>query len=117
MRFRTALCLATLFVLCLTVAAWSTPVLDRHMPTTALTAIPDNPSLSGKISAIGDAAFSLEVTRGQERKTMEFFIDDDTKVEGKLEVGSQATVEYRAQSGKNVAVHVVVTPTSGKSGK
>lgn len=116
MRFRTALCLASLFILCFTVAAWSTPVLDQHV-STVLTATPDNQSLSGKISAIGDAAFSLEVTRGQERKTMEFLIDGDTKVEGKLEVGSQATVEYRAQNGKNVAVHVVVAPTSGKGGR
>jgi hypothetical protein len=27
MRFRTALCLATLFVVCFTAAAWSTPAL------------------------------------------------------------------------------------------
>lgn len=45
---------------------------------------------------------------------MEFLIDGDTKIEGKLEVGSLANVEYHAKNGKNVVVHVVVTPTSGK---
>jgi hypothetical protein len=44
---------------------------------------------------------------------MEFLIDGNTKVEGKLEVGSQATVEYRSAEGKNVAVRVVVAPASG----
>jgi hypothetical protein len=73
----------------------------------------NNQSQSGKIASIGDAAFSLEVTKGQERKTMEFLIDGNTKVEGKLEVGSQATVEYRSAEGKNVAVRVVVAPASG----
>ena len=43
---------------------------------------------------------------------MEFLVDDKTKVEGKLTVGAQAMVEYRSDSGKNVAVHVVVTPAS-----
>jgi hypothetical protein len=112
MRFRTALCLATVFLVCFTIAAWSTPSPDRLGPV-RLSSMPDNQSLSGKISSVGDAAFSLEVTKGQDRKTLEFFIDGDTKVEGKLEVGSQATVEYRSQSGKNVAVHVIVARTSG----
>lgn len=76
---------------------------------------PDNQLLSGKISAIGDAAFSLEVTKGQERKVIEFLIDGDTKVEGKLEVGSQAKVEYRSAAGNNVAVHVIVNPGKGRS--
>ena len=112
MRFRTALCLATLFLLCFTVAAWSTPAPDRIAPTT-LTPPPDTQSLSGRIASIGDAAFSLEITKGQDKKTLEFFVDGDTKVEGKLEVGSQATVEYQARNGKNVAVHVVVAPNAG----
>src|SRR5205807_2313299 len=88
-----------------------TPVPDRLFPTNSVP-VPDNPSQSGKIASIGDAAFSLEVTNGQERKTIEFLVDDDTKVEGKLKVGSQATVEYRSADGKNIAIHVVVTPAS-----
>jgi hypothetical protein len=111
MRFRTALCLATLFLVCFTVAAWSTPqparLLDYSQP------LPDNQSLSGKIASVGDATFSLEVTKNQEVSTVEFMVDGDTKVEGKLATGAQVTVEYHSNSGKNVAVHVVVTPSSG----
>ncbi|HKW33234.1 MAG TPA: hypothetical protein VJN92_09540 [Candidatus Acidoferrum sp.] len=112
MRFRSVLSLAALFVVCFTVASWAKPVADRLIPARALPA-PANPSQSGKIASIGDAAFSLEVTNGQEKKTIEFFVDDDTKVEGKLKVGSQATVEYRSADGKNIAIHVVVRPASG----
>ena len=111
MRFPTALSLATLFVVCFTVASWATPVPDQLLPTRSAPA-PDNPSQSGKIASIGDAAFSLEITQGQERKTMEFLVDDDTKVEGKLQVGSQATVEYRSADGRNIAVRVVVKTAS-----
>lgn len=107
MRFRTALSLATLFVVCFTVASWAAPVTDRLIPTTVVPA-PDNPSQSGKIASIGDAAFSLEVTNGQEKKIIEFLVDDDTKMEGKLKIGSHATVEYRSADGRNIAVHVVV---------
>ncbi len=112
MRFRTALCLASIVVFWFTGAAWSAPIPDRPAPD-RLTMPPDYQLLSGKISAIGDAAFSLEVMKGQEQKGMEFSIDGDTKVESKLEVGSQAKVEYRFTDGRNVAVHTVVTPTSG----
>lgn len=111
MRFRTALSLATLLVVCFTVASWATPAPDRLVQA-RLAPAPDNPSQSGKIASIGDAAFSLEVTNGQEKKTVEFLVDDDTKVEGKLEVGSHATVEYRSADGRNVAVHVVVKPAA-----
>jgi hypothetical protein len=112
MRLRTALTLATFFLVCFTIATWSTPVPDRLIPA-RLTASPDNPSLSGKIASVSDAAFSLEVTKNQERKIIEFQVDGDTKVEGRLAVGSQATVEYRSNGGYNIAVHVVVTPASG----
>lgn len=110
MRFRAALSLVTLFVVCFTVASWATP--NRPVLATSLPA-PGNSSQSGKIASIGDAAFSLEITKGQERKTMKFLVDGDTKVEGKLQVGSQATVEYRSADGSNIAVHVVVSPASG----
>ena len=114
MRFRTALCLATLFLACFTVAAWSSPVPDRLVPGDPQPA-PDNQSLSGKIASVGDAAFALEVAKGKEVNTVQFMVDDQTKVEGKLTVGAQATVEYRSNSGNNIAVRVVVTPSSGMS--
>ena len=100
-RFRAVFSLVTLFVVCFIVAGWARPVLDE--PARAkLAPAPDNPSQSRKMASIGDAAFSVEVTNGQ-----------DTKVEGKLKAGAQATVEYRPADGRNIAVHVVVRPGSG----
>ena len=111
MRFRTALSLATMFVVSFAAVSLATPIPEELVPASLLPT-PDNQSQSGKIASIGDAAFSLEVVKGQERKTIEFLIDGDTKVEGKLEVGSQATVEYRSADGRNVAIHVVVAHAS-----
>ena len=89
MRFRTALSLAALFVVCFTVASWATPTPERILPPRAAP-YPDTQSQSGKVASVSDAAFALEVTQGQERKTIEFLIDGNTKVEGKLEIGSHA---------------------------
>jgi len=114
MRLRTALCLATLFLTCFTVAAWSSPVPDRLVPGNPQP-VPDTQSLSGKISSIEDAAFALEVAKGKDVNTVQFLVDEQTRVEGKLAVGAQATVEYRSNGGKNVAVHVVVIQSSGMS--
>ncbi len=112
MRFRTALCLATLFLTCFTVAAWSSPVPDRLVPGNPQP-VPDTQSISGKISSIDDAAFALEVAKGKDVNTVQFLVDEQTRVEGKLSVGAQATVEYRSNGGKNIAVHVVVIQSSG----
>jgi tetrahydrodipicolinate N-succinyltransferase len=51
------------------------------------------------------------VKKSQDVVTLQFFIDDTTKVEGRLEVGSTATVDYRTDAGSNIAVHVVVQST------
>ena len=64
---------------------------------------------------MGDAEFSLQVKKNQDVNTVQFLVDDKTTVEGKLSVGARATVEYRSSEGKNIAVHVIVTPASGMS--
>jgi hypothetical protein len=113
MRFRVSLCLATLFLFCITIPAWSTPLpilaVNHSQP------IPDNQSLSGQITAVSAAQFSVQVAKNKDASIVQFVIDDKTKVEGKLAVGAQATVEYRSEEGKNIAVRVIVTPTSGMS--
>lgn len=114
MRFRTALCLATFFMVCFTVAAWSPPN-EKRLGLADLTAPPGTQSLSGKIASIGDAAFSVEVAKNQDKQTIEFLVDEQTKVEGRLVVGSQATVEYRSEGGRNIAIRVVVATASGVS--
>lgn len=111
MRFRTILSLATLFLTCFTLAVWSQPVTAR--PASRNAAPPENQSISGRISSIGDASFAVDVVKENTRQTLRFLLDDSTKVEGKLAVGSQATVEYRSNGGNNLAVHVVVTRSSG----
>jgi hypothetical protein len=40
--------------------------------------------------------------------TLKVLIDDHTKIDGKLQVGSTATVDYRTEEVNNIAVHVVV---------
>jgi len=68
MRFRTALCLGTLFLTCFTVAAWSAPVSRPACTERPANQRPKNQSLSGKIASINDAAFALEVAEGKGRE-------------------------------------------------
>jgi Domain of unknown function (DUF5666) len=113
-RFRTALLLCSFFLGCFTVAAWSAP---SPAPAVSGAASAKTQSVDGKISSIGDAEFTLDVTKSQDSSsnTLQFLVDGNTKVEGKLAVGAQATVEYRASEGKYIATLVVVTPSSGMS--
>lgn len=74
------------------------------MVSARLALYPDNPATIGENRADHRSDFSFEVTQGQARKTLEFLIDGDTEVEGKLQIGSQAAVEYRSVDGKNVVV-------------
>ncbi len=69
---------------------------------------PETQSASGKVKSVSGSSFSLEVTKGQDPETISFVTNANTKIEGKLQVGSNATVEYRSENGKNVALHVVV---------
>jgi len=112
MRFRGSLCLATLFLVCFTIAAWSTPP-AAHSAAGPLKPTPDNQSLSGQITSIGDAEFSVQVAKNKDASTVQFLVDDKTTVEGKLAVGARAKVEYRSTEGRNIAVHVIVTPVTG----
>ena len=112
MKLRTALSLATLFLALFTVAAWSAPT-SSHPSANLRNSAPDTQSIAGKITAVDDAEFSVDVPKNQRVEPMHFLIDENTKVEGKLAVGAQASVEYRSDDGKNVAVRVAVTPVSG----
>ncbi|HXJ06119.1 MAG TPA: hypothetical protein VNH65_13535 [Candidatus Acidoferrum sp.] len=113
MKFRTILSLATFFLACFTIAVFAQ---DSPAKETAYSAnrAPENQSVSGRIASVGDASFTLSVAKkDQQGQTVEFLVDDKTRVEGKLTIGAEAMVEYRSDSGKNVAVHVVVKPTGG----
>jgi hypothetical protein len=113
MRLRAILTLATLFMTCFTLAVFAQP-LHRIGGAARTDRLPENQSVSGQIASVGDAAFAIHITKDkQSPQTVEFLVDDKTKVEGKLTIGAQALVEYRSDSGRNIAVHVVVTPASG----
>jgi hypothetical protein len=78
---------------------------------TTAKAVPENQSVSGKIASVGDAEFTVAVADDKDKRgtqNVEFYVDDKTRVEGKLSVGAQALVEYRSDGGKNIAVHVVI---------
>ena len=113
MRFRAILVLVSLFILtvfvaCLGVALSSDAIASQ--PASLSENATEHGSVSGRISSIGDASFSVDVHESQKPVTLQFLIDDDTKVQGRLEVGSTATVDYRTDAGNNIATNVVVHP-------
>lgn len=110
MRFRTMLAMATLFCACVALAARAEPPSSR-MWNEGYNAATQNGSVSGRISSVGDASFSVDVKESKDLVTLRFLIDDKTKIEGKLEVGSIVTVDYRTADAHNVATHVVVQST------
>jgi hypothetical protein len=107
MRFRTILTLATLFS-CFVVAVWSRPLTREPADRSYEHLATHKGSVSGRISSIGDASFSVEVKKSQDFVTLRFFIDDSTRIEGRLEIGSVATVDYRSDDGNNIATRIVV---------
>lgn len=112
MRFRTILSLAVLSLTCFAVTNRSAPLPVEQATILFLPAM-DNPSVSGQIASVGDASFTLEVKKSKDSQTVQFEVDENTKVEGKLAVGAQAVVEYRSDGGKNIATHVVVHAPAG----
>jgi hypothetical protein len=109
MRFRAALSIATLFLFCFTVAVWASPVSAIENSTTGS----ETQTVSGKIASVGDAEFIVELRQNQQSLRIRFIVDGETRVEGKLSIGSQATVEYRSEGSKNIAARVSVIPASG----
>jgi hypothetical protein len=88
--------MTTLFLACFTVAAWSSPLTAQPMSRPGPA---QNGSVIGRISSVGDASFSVDVKKGPNLVTVDFLIDDETKIVGKLEIGSAATVDNRTDGG------------------
>ena len=66
-------------------------------------------STSGKIAAVASDGFTLEVSKGSSKQTVQFVTDTNTKVKGKLEAGLSASVEYYTDTnGRNIATNIVV---------
>jgi hypothetical protein len=111
MRTRSAISVTTLFVVLFVAGAWSLKMASRFQ-TAQWNRVPENQSLTGTISSIRDAEFSVQVGKDKEAKQVQFQIDENTKIEGKLVEGAQVSVEYTTEKGENFAVHVVVGPSS-----
>ena len=79
--------------------------LATFAPTATSAAPAQEQTVSGKITAVGDNSFTLEVKAGE---TKNFVTNADTQVEGELKVGANAAVTYRAEGGKNIALRVKV---------
>src|SRR5262249_24567166 len=106
MRSRIILTLTTLFLASVTVVAWSSPLFaqPRSKPRPGREG-----SVIGRISSIGDASFSVDVSTSRDRVNVDFLIDDQTQIDGgRLRVGSTATVDYRTNGDNNIARHIVV---------
>ena len=110
MRFRTAVSLATFFMLCFAISLWSAPVPVAMGPWRYA---PEPSSVSGTIANVNTSQFTLSLNRNQNPNRLEFVIDSNTRIEGKLAVGSQATVDYRAEGQQLFATRVVILPASG----
>jgi hypothetical protein len=110
MRFRTAVSIATFFLLCFAISLWSVPVLAEQSPWRSA---PEPSSVTGTIANVNSSQFTLSLNRNQNPHKLEFVVDSNTKLEGQLAVGSHATVDYRAEGQQLVATHVVVLPASG----
>jgi hypothetical protein len=68
-------------------------------------------AVSGTVASIGSGghSFTLQLAGGDKSDphTMNFLVDNNTRVQGQVKVGTQVTVEYQAMStGDNVAVTV-----------
>jgi hypothetical protein len=74
-------------------------------------------STTGKVTDIASdkKSFTLEVSDGNSKRAMQFVLDGNTQVQGKVSVGTDATVEFQATpDGKNLAL--TITPrASGQS--
>jgi hypothetical protein len=75
-------------------------------------------TVSGKVTSIGKTSFTLAVASvkmdkessspGSGAKSMTFQVDGNTTIDGNLQVGVDADVTYRIDSGQYIAINVRV---------
>jgi len=68
-----------------------------------------NKSVTGKVASIGEQgkSFALEVDDGSTKRTMNFVLDKNTQVEGRVTQGTIVAVEYQpSNDGQNLCVRV-----------
>jgi hypothetical protein len=68
---------------------------------------------TGKVTTVFGQTFSIQVGEEDNKESMAFVMDANTRVSGDLKVGSVATVEFRpGPAGENTATRVSVRPAS-----
>jgi type II secretory pathway component PulL len=71
--------------------------------------------VSGKVTAIAPdkKSISLEVTNNNSPSTMQFAIDDSTRVTGRVSVGTMASIQYESSDGGKLVARNISpkTPT------
>ena len=78
----------------------------------------DTKSASGKVTDIASdkKSFVLEVIDGNTKHAMQFILDGNTQVQGKVSIGTDATVEFQpTPDGKNLAVTITPRPSPSPS--
>ncbi|MGH9684672.1 MAG: hypothetical protein ACRD4S_13800 [Candidatus Acidiferrales bacterium] len=110
-------------------ASWALPANsgpDWSMTSKSQVRAVEMRSASGKITSVSRSSFTLRTMQTDQKNpgarfllgqqpgaVMTFVIDQNTAIDGKLEVGKTANVAYRQDAnGDNVAVSVRVTPES-----
>ena len=66
-------------------------------------------SITGKVASIGDQgkSFALEVNDGSAKRTMNFVVDKNTQVQGRVTEGTIVAVEYQPSGdGQNLCVRI-----------
>jgi len=66
-------------------------------------------SVTGKVLSIGEQgkSFAMEVNDGANKRTMEFVVDKNTQVQGRVTEGTIVAVEYQpSDNGPNLCVRV-----------
>jgi hypothetical protein len=111
MRFRTLVVIDVLILFAVALAAWSKPA--PASACTLLASPPEAHSVSGKIAAVAESQISLDILKNAKPDIVNFVIDENTAVEGKLTVGAQAAVDYRVDGEKMIATRVVIVQASG----
>ncbi len=114
---RKFLCSASLAGLLLSgIAAYARPAQEKPQPKQRSE---QTKSASGKVTDIASdkKSFVLEVIDGNAKHSMQFILDANTQVQGKVSVGTDAVVEFQpTPDGKNLAVTITPRPSPPPSG-
>jgi len=120
MRIEPRIVCSAVASLFLAAAVWALPQANGTAQTNPTNdqAAPQTQSVTGKNASVAKNSFTLAVgssttNQGQQLqqaapKTMNFIIDKNTTIEGKLQVGATADVTYREDNGNNIAISVHV---------